>query len=65
MENETLTPDVQETTTATQEKPAEQVKDAFNADAFFESLSKRADDFFTNSASKQLEKKYEIGRAHV
>ena len=31
---------------------------SFDADAFFESLSKRADDFFTNNASKQLEKKY-------
>ena len=65
MENETLTPDVQETTTATQEKPAEQVKDAFNADAFFESLSKRADDFFTNSASKQLEKKYGLSEDEI
>ena len=65
MENETLTPDVQETTTATQEKPAEQVKDAFNADAFFESLSKRAEDFFTNNASKQLEKKYGLSEDKI
>ena len=65
MENETLTPDVQETTTATQEKPAGQVKDAFNADAFFESLSKRAEDFFTNNASKQLEKKYGLSEDEI
>lgn len=41
-------------------------KDAnFNADAFFESLSKRADDFFSNNASKQLEKKYGMGEEEI
>lgn len=71
MENN-LTPDTQETqdaqvtTPATQEKPAAKEKDAsFNADAFFESLSERAEDFFTNNASKQLEKKYGMSEDEI
>ena len=38
---------------------------SFDADSFFESLSKRADDFFTNSASKQLEKKYGMSEEDI
>lgn len=37
----------------------------FDTDAFFESLSKRADDFFTNNASKQLEKKFGMNEEEI
>lgn len=76
--NDTVTPGVQDTTPAPQATPAEQVKtpnvqgttpDAqtkdTSFDAFFETLSKRADDFFTNSASKQLEKKYGLSEDEI
>lgn len=61
-ETNNVTPNVQETP-APQGTPAPQEKDNF--DAFFETLSKRADDFFTNNASKQLEKKYGLSEDEI
>ena len=51
-------------TPATEQK-VEGKQSSFDADSFFESLSKRADDFFTNSASKQLEKKYGMSEEDI
>ena len=47
------------------EPKADGKQSSFDADAFFESLSKRADDFFTNNASKQLEKKFGMNEEEI
>ena len=42
-----------------------QTQPSFDADSFFESLNKRADDFFNNTAKKQLEKKFGMSEDEI
>ena len=56
---------VETPTTPAAEPVVESKQSSFDADAFFESLSKRADDFFTNNASKQVEKKFGMNEDEI
>jgi protein-tyrosine-phosphatase len=53
------------TQTSVETQPTETKQSSFDADAFFKSLSERADKFFTNSASKQLEEKYGMSEDEI